>query len=81
MSKNRKECYETAIGLAWLFAMISLASVCVRYFRGMDMRISLFWVVLSGGLFLMALLIHEWENILALPQAVWMAIQDRRNKL
>lgn len=81
MSKNRKEWYELVIGFAVLFTMVAVVSFVTRLYRHMDTSISWFWMILSGVLFFVALLIHEGKDVLALPQALWMAIQDKRRIL
>lgn len=84
MSKNRREWFDAVMSLA-----IWMVGVAVLMFSGCRGRNMNPWPLTLGSLgvavvlFLIAAVIHEGRDVLALPQALWMAIQDwfrrRRN--
>lgn len=78
MSKNRRGWYDAIMSLAiW---MVCVAVLMYSGCRGRNMNpwpLTLGSLGVAGVLFIIAAIIHEGRDVLALPQALWMAIQDR----
>lgn len=77
MSKNRREWYDAIMSLAiW---MVCVAVLMYSGCRGRNMNpwpLTLGSLTVAGVLFIIAIVIHEGRDVVALPQALWMAIQD-----
>ena len=77
MSKNRRGWYDAIMTLA-----IWMGGVAILAFSGCTGRNMNPWPLTLGSLgvavvlFIIAVIIHEGRDVLALPQALWMAIQD-----
>lgn len=77
MSKNRRGWFDAIMTLA-----IWMVAVAVLMFSGCMGRHMNPWPLTLGSLgaagvlFIIAAIIHEGRDVVALPQALWMAIQD-----
>lgn len=81
MSKKRRDWYDAVMTIAVAFSMVAILMFVGCVARKMNPWLLTgicFGVAVVS--FLAALIIHEGRDVLALPQALWMAIQDRRKR-
>ena len=80
MSKNRREWYDALLTMGVIFGILAVAMYIGCSQRGMNpWPISIIFAVIATLLGLAALIVREGKDILAIPQAIWMAICDLFN--